>query len=66
MGRGSGTPAQCFTSLQGYCFGVMGQRLSRRVRTVLLHAMLRMEVGWFDRPENTSGALGSCLRWAAG
>ena len=43
--------------LQGYCFGVMGQRLARRLRVLLLKCVLRQEIGFFDRKENSSGAI---------
>ncbi|CAL8071409.1 unnamed protein product, partial [Calicophoron daubneyi] len=43
--------------LQGYLFGVSGERLTKRVRTIYYSSMLHQEVGWFDRPENQAGAL---------
>ncbi|KAA0190312.1 ATP binding cassette subfamily B MDR:TAP [Fasciolopsis buskii] len=43
--------------LQGYFFGVSGERLTRRVRSQYFEAMLRQEIGWFDEPENQPGAL---------
>lgn len=55
MGIGFG--AWIMGALQGYCFGVMGQRLARRLRVMLLKAILRQEVAWFDRKENSSGAI---------
>mmetsp|Transcript_10713 Transcript_10713/g.25404 ORF Transcript_10713/g.25404 Transcript_10713/m.25404 type:complete len:1267 (+) Transcript_10713:289-4089(+) len=47
--------------LEQFSFGVMGARLATRVRVMLFGAMLRQEVGWFDRDENNSGALTSML-----
>jgi ATP-binding cassette subfamily B (MDR/TAP) protein 1 len=44
-------------SVQYYCFGVVGQRLIAKVRRLTFAAMLRQDIGWFDRPENASGAL---------
>ncbi|CAL8101732.1 unnamed protein product, partial [Calicophoron daubneyi] len=52
--------------LQGYFFGVSGERLTKRVRTMYYSSMLhqffscslvQQEMGWFDRPENQAGAL---------
>ncbi|CAL8101720.1 unnamed protein product [Calicophoron daubneyi] len=43
--------------LQGYFFGVSGERLTKRVRTMYYSSMLHKEMGWFDRPENQAGAL---------
>ena len=43
------------------CFGIMGAKLSRRVRVLLFRALLTQEVGWFDKEENNSGALTSRL-----
>jgi ATP-binding cassette subfamily B (MDR/TAP) protein 1 len=48
-------------ALQGWCFGVMGQRLATRLRTLVLKSLLRQEAAFFDRPENASGALMSTL-----
>lgn len=48
-------------TLQGWCFGVMGCRLARRVRVMFLDAVLRQEQGWFDSPENNSGEVMSRL-----
>ncbi|XP_062313920.1 LOW QUALITY PROTEIN: bile salt export pump [Osmerus eperlanus] len=43
--------------LQGYAFGKSGELLTRRLRKVGFQAMLRQEVGWFDDPRNSPGAL---------
>ena len=53
--------ALLFSIVQGWCFGVMGQRLARRVRSMLLAAILRQDIGWFDKEENNSGQLVSRL-----
>ncbi|CAH8543987.1 unnamed protein product [Dicrocoelium dendriticum] len=42
---------------QGYLFGVSGERLTRRLRSQYFEAILRQEIGWFDRSENQAGAL---------
>ena len=39
----------------------MGQKLALRVRKLLFGAILRQEVGWFDRESNNSGSLSSLL-----
>lgn len=43
--------------LQGYAFAKSGELLTRRLRKVGFHAMLRQEIGWFDDPRNNPGAL---------
>ena len=48
-------------TLQGWCFGVMGQRLATRVRVLMLQALLRQDISFFDRPENSSGQLMAAL-----
>ncbi|MCO5594067.1 hypothetical protein L7F22_048088 [Adiantum nelumboides] len=49
----------CFltNALQHYNFGAMGERLTMRVRQRMLANILRFEVGWFDEPANSSGAV---------
>ncbi|XP_040058489.2 bile salt export pump [Gasterosteus aculeatus] len=43
--------------LQGYAFAKSGERLTRRLRKKGFQAMLRQEIGWFDDPINSPGAL---------
>ncbi|KAG6548050.1 hypothetical protein Mapa_010484 [Marchantia paleacea] len=43
--------------LQHYYFAEMGERLSKRVREKMLSKVLTFEMGWFDRDENSSGAV---------
>ncbi|KAM7407487.1 hypothetical protein PAMA_003286 [Pampus argenteus] len=43
--------------LQGYAFAMSGELLTRRLRKVGFQAMLRQEIGWFDDPINSPGAL---------
>ncbi|KAK2906109.1 hypothetical protein Q8A73_010052 [Channa argus] len=43
--------------LQGYAFAKSGELLTRRLRKVGFQAMLRQEIGWFDDPRNSPGAL---------
>lgn len=46
---------------ENWCFSYTGAKLSRRVRSNLMSAILRQEIGWFDRDENSTGALISNL-----
>uniref|UniRef100_A0ACD5Z0U5 Uncharacterized protein n=1 Tax=Avena sativa TaxID=4498 RepID=A0ACD5Z0U5_AVESA len=46
---------------QHYNFGVMGEYLTKRVRIQMLAKILTFEIGWFDRDENSSGAICSQL-----
>ncbi|URD92738.1 ABC transporter transmembrane region [Musa troglodytarum] len=48
--------------LQHYNFAAMGEYLTRRVRQRMLSRILTFEVGWFDRDENSTGAI--CSRFA--
>ncbi|TNN13638.1 Multidrug resistance protein [Schistosoma japonicum] len=43
--------------LQGFLFGKSGEKLIKRIRSMVFEAMLRQEIGWFDEPENQAGAL---------
>ncbi|KAJ8291016.1 hypothetical protein GJAV_G00020440 [Gymnothorax javanicus] len=43
--------------LQGFCFGKAGEILTMRLRFMAFKAMLRQELGWFDDPKNSVGAL---------
>jgi ABC-type bacteriocin/lantibiotic exporter with double-glycine peptidase domain len=47
--------------VQAITFGIVGAQLSERVRQLFFRAVLYMEVGWFDKDENTSGNLTSRL-----
>uniref|UniRef100_A0ACD5V7A9 Uncharacterized protein n=1 Tax=Avena sativa TaxID=4498 RepID=A0ACD5V7A9_AVESA len=44
-----------------YNFGAMGEYLTKRVREQMLTKILTFEIGWFDRDENSSGAICSQL-----
>ncbi|XP_066329696.1 putative multidrug resistance protein [Miscanthus floridulus] len=46
---------------QHYNFGAMGEYLTKRVREQMLAKILTFEIGWFDRDENSSGAICSQL-----
>ncbi|KAJ8438967.1 hypothetical protein Cgig2_018878 [Carnegiea gigantea] len=43
------------------CFGIMGERLTLRVREKMFSAILGNEIGWFDDPRNSSSNLSSRL-----
>uniref|UniRef100_A0A3B3R1Z2 ATP-binding cassette, sub-family B (MDR/TAP), member 4 n=1 Tax=Paramormyrops kingsleyae TaxID=1676925 RepID=A0A3B3R1Z2_9TELE len=43
--------------LQGFSFGKAGEILTMRLRYRAFKAMLRQEMGWFDEPKNSVGAL---------
>ncbi|XP_050236256.1 ABC transporter B family member 4-like [Mercurialis annua] len=47
--------------LQFYFFAVAGSKLIQRIRTLCFEKVVRMEVGWFDEPEHSSGAIGARL-----
>ncbi|KAL6629034.1 hypothetical protein ACP70R_028799 [Stipagrostis hirtigluma subsp. patula] len=42
---------------QHYNFGAMGEYLTKRIREQMLAKILTFEIGWFDRDENSSGAI---------
>ncbi|KAI4456367.1 atp-binding cassette sub-family b [Holotrichia oblita] len=43
--------------LQWYMLGIAGERLTKRVRGLMFETVLKQEVGWFDRKENSVGAI---------
>uniref|UniRef100_A0A672IZ53 ATP-binding cassette, sub-family B (MDR/TAP), member 4 n=1 Tax=Salarias fasciatus TaxID=181472 RepID=A0A672IZ53_SALFA len=43
--------------LQGYCFGKSGEVLTMKLRLEAFKAMMRQDLGWFDDPKNSVGAL---------
>ncbi|XP_074509789.1 ATP-dependent translocase ABCB1 isoform X5 [Sebastes fasciatus] len=45
------------TFLQGFCFGKSGEILTLKLRLGAFKAMLRQDLGWFDDPKNSVGAL---------
>ncbi|KAK4346348.1 hypothetical protein RND71_032687 [Anisodus tanguticus] len=47
--------------LQHYNFAAMGEQLTKRVRERMLSKMLTFEVGWYDKEENSTGAVCSRL-----
>ncbi|KAF9689644.1 hypothetical protein SADUNF_Sadunf01G0113700 [Salix dunnii] len=48
-------------SIEHLSFGIMGERLTLRVREMMFSAILRNEIGWFDDFNNTSSMLASRL-----
>uniref|UniRef100_A0A2P2K8X3 Uncharacterized protein MANES_15G186400 n=3 Tax=Rhizophora mucronata TaxID=61149 RepID=A0A2P2K8X3_RHIMU len=48
-------------SVEHLCFGIMGSRLTLRVRKRMFSAILKNEIGWFDDINNTSSMLSSRL-----
>ncbi|KAL2641408.1 hypothetical protein R1flu_008995 [Riccia fluitans] len=43
--------------LQHFYFGIMGEKMTERVRRLMFSAILRNEVGWFDKEENSIDVL---------
>ncbi|CAG9824228.1 unnamed protein product [Phaedon cochleariae] len=50
------------TFLQLLTFGIAGEKLTLRTRIDTFRAVLRQEIGWFDKKENSVGAI--CARLA--
>ncbi|XVF52006.1 hypothetical protein PTKIN_Ptkin04bG0230700 [Pterospermum kingtungense] len=48
-------------AIEHLCFGIMGERLTLRVRQVMFSAILKNEIGWFDDLDNASSMLVSRL-----
>lgn len=48
-------------AIEHLCFGIMGERLTLRVREKMFSAILSNEIGWFDDANNTSSMLSSRL-----
>lgn len=46
---------------QTYLFEIIGERMTRRIRTDYFRALLRQNIGWFDMAENALGVLTSRL-----
>ncbi|KAK3404265.1 hypothetical protein EUGRSUZ_K00570 [Eucalyptus grandis] len=44
-----------------YFFSIAGCRLIQRIRSMCFEKVVHMEVGWFDEPEHSSGAIGARL-----
>lgn len=50
-----------FHPLRSYLFAVAGSKLIQRIRLMCFEKIIHMEVGWFDKAEHSSGALGARL-----
>ncbi|OVA16636.1 ABC transporter [Macleaya cordata] len=44
-----------------YFFAVAGCRLIKRIRLMCFEKVIHMDIGWFDEPEHSSGAIGARL-----
>lgn len=55
MGMGIMTVVANF--LQHFYFGIMGEKMTERVRRMMFSAILHNEVGWFDKEENSADNL---------
>ncbi|KAF9908858.1 Multidrug resistance protein 1 [Linnemannia zychae] len=58
--------ATAVVAFSGFCFGLMlllitGEKLTRKMRLLSYQAILGQEIAFFDRPENSTGALASRL-----
>ena len=47
--------------MQNAMYGISGERLTYKLRYMLFRGILRQDMGWFDRPDNTVGALATKL-----
>ncbi|KAH9306018.1 hypothetical protein KI387_010422, partial [Taxus chinensis] len=43
--------------LQHFYFGIMGEKMTERIRRMMFSAILRNEVGWYDKEENNADSL---------
>ena len=57
----AGVTAGVAVFLQVTMFAIAGEFLTQRMRKLAFSAMLRQEMGWYDQPENSVGALLSRL-----
>ncbi|OVA13328.1 ABC transporter [Macleaya cordata] len=58
---GAGLYAVVAYLTQHYFFSIVGENLTTRVRRMMLAAILRNEVGWFDEDENNSSLVAARL-----
>lgn len=58
---GAGLYAVVAYLIQHYFFSIMGENLTTRVRRMMLAAILRNEVGWFDEDEHNSSLVAARL-----
>ncbi|XP_058757075.1 ABC transporter B family member 4-like [Vicia villosa] len=50
-----------FHPIRSYFFAVAGSKLIKRIRLMCFEKIIHMEIGWFDKTENSTGALGARL-----
>ncbi|XP_020228104.2 ABC transporter B family member 4-like [Cajanus cajan] len=50
-----------FLPLRSYFFAKAGSKLIKRIRLMCFEKIIHMEIGWFDKAENSSGILGARL-----
>ncbi|KAK8558004.1 hypothetical protein V6N13_050354 [Hibiscus sabdariffa] len=48
-------------SLSTYLFAIAGCKLIQRVRSMCFEKVVNMDIGWFDEPQHSSGAIGTRL-----
>ncbi|PWA86184.1 AAA+ ATPase domain-containing protein [Artemisia annua] len=58
---GAGLYAVVAYLIQHYFFSIMGENLTTRVRRMMLAAIMRNEVGWFDEEEHNSSLVAARL-----
>ncbi|KAF7146796.1 hypothetical protein RHSIM_Rhsim04G0106400 [Rhododendron simsii] len=46
---------------RSYLFSLAGCKLIKRLRSMCFEKVIQMEISWFDKPENSSGAIGARL-----
>ncbi|KAF7146264.1 hypothetical protein RHSIM_Rhsim04G0106300 [Rhododendron simsii] len=46
---------------RSYFFSLAGCKLIKRLRSICFEKVIQMEISWFDKPENSSGAIGARL-----
>lgn len=57
--------ATCFVMVQQWSFGTSVERLSRKLRLLVFQAILRQDIAYFDKEENSTGHLTSSVaEWA--
>eukprot|EP00261_Vitis_vinifera_P007089 XP_002275169.4 PREDICTED: ABC transporter B family member 11-like [Vitis vinifera] len=56
-----GVASLLITPTRTYLFAVAGCKLIKRIRSMCFEKVVHMEVGWFDKAENSSGAIGGRL-----
>ncbi|KAG8366827.1 hypothetical protein BUALT_Bualt16G0008400 [Buddleja alternifolia] len=61
INSGTGFYAVFAYVIQHYFFSIMGENLTTRVRRMMLSAILRNEVVWFDEPGNNSSLIAARL-----